>query len=211
MIQKLKMIAFVGSLFFIDMAFAAQIVTLDKDALGHLTKKSQTVNLDKEGLVAARETIATLKETLKPLMPAAGLAAPQIGLNERIFLFSWDRTAEHQAAVINPSFEPINEDKELGWESCFSIILGNGPYQAANVPRYKKIKVNYIDENGRAVTQILEGFGARVFQHEYDHLEGIENVHRADAEIKTFDTKEAIFDFMKSVKAKDKVKYIHPT
>lgn len=191
-------------------SFAAEIVTLDKDIAGHLTTKCQVVNLDKDGQIEIAKTIAVLKNTLKPLLPAAGLAAPQIGVNQRVFLFSWDRTEEHQIAAINPSFEPISDEKEFGWEGCFSIILGNGPYQLANVPRYKKIKATYWDENGQKVNQVLEEFAARVFQHEYDHLEGIENIHRGDAEIKMFESKEKLLAFMAEIKAKDTVHYIQP-
>ena len=187
----------------------AQIVTLDKDTEKHLTTKCQAINLE-NGLNEAQQTISLLKNTLRPLLPAAGLAAPQIGLNQRIFLFSWDRREEHQIGVINPSFTPVTEERELGWEGCFSILLGEGPYQLANIPRYRKIKVNYINESGQPVTQILEGFAAKVFQHEYDHLEGIENIHRKDAELKTFESKEATFAFMKEIKEKDQVNYIAP-
>ncbi len=206
----LKTITFIGGCIIMGITNAAEIVTLDKDTGKYLTSKCQIINLENNGLAEAQKTIAILKSTLKPLLPAAGLAAPQIGISQRIFLFSWDRTEQHQIGVINPSFTPVNDERELGWEGCFSIMLGDGPYQLANIPRYKKIKVTYINEQGQSVTQILEGFSAKVFQHEYDHIEGIANVHRKDAEIKTFGSKEAISTFMKEVKAKDKVNYIAP-
>ena len=186
------------------------IVTLDKDPQRHLTTRCEAIPLNEKGLKNANETIAHLKATLQPLLPAAGLAAPQIGLKERIFIFSWNRTEENIAAAINPSYEPIDNQKDLGWEGCFSIMLGKGPYQLANVPRYRKIKVSYINEQGKPVSQTLEGFAARVFQHEFDHLEGVENIHRKDAEIKTFDHKADMSAFMADIRSKDKVNYIPP-
>lgn len=193
-----------------DISVAAEIVTLDKDIDGHLTTQCQPVTFDKKGKSEIIQTIAKLKNTLKPLLPAAGLAAPQIGINQRIFIFSWDRSEEHQLAAVNPSFIPIGSEKEFSWEGCFSIILGNGPYQLANVPRYKKIKATFWNEKGQLINRVLEGFAARVFQHEYDHLEGMENIHRKDAEVKTFENKETLWAFMDDVKAKDETHYIPP-
>lgn len=193
-----------------DTAFATHILTLDQDSKGHLTTKCQELTLTAEGFEQIHKITEALHKALKPHLPAAGLAAPQIGLTQRVFLFSWDRTEEHLISVINPSFEPLHPEKEFGWKGCFSIILGKGPYQVANVPRYKKIRVAYRDEKGKMITQILEGFAARVFQHEYDHLEGIENIHRKDAEIKTFETRESLLTFMNEVKKHDTVQYIKP-
>lgn len=190
-------------------ASTAEIITLDKDIRGHLTTRCQSVSLDKNH-TEILNTITLLKNTLQPLLPAAGLAAPQIGINQRIFLFSWDRSEEHQIVAINPSFTPVEQETELGWEGCFSIILGDGPYQLANVPRYKKIKVRYWNENGQYKEAVLEGFAARVFQHEYDHLEGIENIHHQEAEIKTFASRKDVEVFMQQVKAQDKTKYLAP-
>ena len=191
MIHILKRLVLIGSLIGFGSINAAEIVTLDRDPDKQLTTQCQIVNLDKNGLADAQKIITELKESLRPLMPAAGLAAPQIGINQRIFIFSWDRTEPHQIAVINPSFTPIGDEKEKSWEVCFSVLLGKGPYQAANVPRYRKIKVTYLNEHGQSTTQTLEGFAARVFQHEYDHIEGMENIHRKDAEIKTFESRDA--------------------
>ncbi len=146
----------------------------------------------------------------KNLITCSRFGSTSNGITQRIFIFSWDRSEEHQIAAINPIFTPLNQEKELGWKGCFSIILGNGPYQLANVPRYKKIKASYWDANGQLRNVILEGFAARVFQHEYDHLEGIENIHRKDAEIKTFESREKLMAFMNEIKAKDKVNYIQP-
>ncbi len=189
---------------------SATIVTLDYDPQKCLTSPSQDIKLEKTNLEEAQKTITLLKSTLKPFLPAAGLAAPQIGINQNIFIFSWDRSEAQQIAVINPSFEAISEEKDTSWEGCFSLILGDGPYKIVNIARYKKIKVKYINEFGQPITQILEGFAARVFQHEYDHLKGIVTIHHQEAEIKTFESKEEAFSFMDQVKESEAINYIRP-
>lgn len=78
--------------------------------------------------------------------------------------------------MINPSFESLDDVREKDWEGCLSI-----PGIRAKVPRYSHIKVTYINASGGAVTQVLEGFVARVFQHEYDHLDGLVYLDRVES------------------------------
>ncbi|TXL16398.1 hypothetical protein BMR04_10090 [Methylococcaceae bacterium HT3] len=77
--------------------------------------------------------------------------------------------------MINPSFEPLSETQEKDWEGCLSI-----PGIRAKVPRYTQIKVSYTDTLGKLVEQTLDGFVARVFQHEYDHLDGLVYLDRVE-------------------------------
>ncbi len=86
----------------------------------------------------------------QPLAPAAGLAAPQIGINEQIFIFSWDRRFENIQVAINPTFFPLNETQEACWEACFSAILCKNACHIAFVPRYTRIQANFYDENGQS-------------------------------------------------------------
>jgi len=69
--------------------------------------------------------------------------------------------------MINPAFENLSNEMEKDWEGCLSI-----PGIRALVPRYKRINVHYNDEQGKQVELELQGFIARVFQHEADHLDG---------------------------------------
>jgi peptide deformylase len=69
--------------------------------------------------------------------------------------------------MINPRFQALTEEKEKGWEGCLSV-----PSIRALVPRYTAIKIHYLNEQGDEQTAELEGFVARVFQHEFDHLQG---------------------------------------
>ena len=106
--------------------------------------------------------------------PSAGLAAPQINVPLRIFLFQVPEGRCETGnvipitTVINPEIEYIGEEKELGWERCFSLndMVGE-------VPRFKHIKYTYQTLTGETVTQEASGFHARVIQHETDHLDGI--------------------------------------
>lgn len=185
------------------------IVTVDKDSQGCLAVTCTPVLLP-EDIRKAGQVITLLKEYLRPHLPAAGLAATQIGLTEQIFIFSWDRSEDHLCGVINPSFKPLEEKKEYGWEACFSTILGNSPYTLAYVPRYSRIIARYVNENGQETQQILENFAARVFQHEYDHLQGIVNVHRPDVQTKSFPTHAELLAFTTEVKKQDQVHYTPP-
>ncbi len=112
-----------------------------------------------------------------------GLAAPQISASWRMMIIASRPSERYPYApemeptlMINPSFEALSEMKEKDWEGCLSI-----PGIRARVPRYTQIKVNYINALGDAVTQELEGFVARVFQHEYDHLDGLVYLDRVES------------------------------
>jgi len=112
-----------------------------------------------------------------------GLAAPQISASWRMMIIASRPSARYPYApemqptlMINPSFESLSDAQEKDWEGCLSI-----PGIRARVPRYTQIKVNYINALGDAVTQELEGFVARVFQHEYDHLDGLVYLDRVES------------------------------
>ena len=143
---------------------------LDIVTLPHpcLTTKAKAIPNTPEGLVKAKEIIKKLTDTLRPRMPAAGLAAPQIDISDCVFIFSWDRSEAHLEAAINPSFEPLDDEMSMGWEGCFSV-----PLALAEVPRHQNILATYTNLEGQPIKSILRGFAARVFQHEYDHLQGI--------------------------------------
>ena len=184
------------------------IVTIDSPLQGVLKQKTEEIRRDE--LFLAREIVEKLGLALKPYLPAAGLAAPQIGIGKSVFIFSYDRDPKNLEAVINPSFTPVGDAKVEGWEGCFSVILSNGTWKLAKIPRYEAIRVQYLNLEGTKKEKTLEGFAAKVFQHEYDHLQGIENIDREDAVVKDFSTKEEMLDFMKQVKKEDSVRYKKP-
>lgn len=191
-----------------------QILTLRQDKHDVLSKVCQ-YDLDIptfEELAKYKDVSQQLNEALIPVPTSAGLAAPQIGISEPVFIFSWDRTPEHRQVAYKPSFTPLSETKKMGWEGCLSVLLEKtGPYKIAKVPRHESIRVTFYNEEGNLIQQDLIGFAARVFQHEYDHLQGTICVNHSEAEeTKTFDTEKELDDFMQAVKKENSIEYIAP-
>jgi len=130
---------------------------------------------DIQTLIAAMRTSLAATE-------GVGLAAPQIGASRRIIIVASRPTKRYPKApfmeatiMVNPAFEPCSEEIEKDWEGCLSI-----PAIRALVPRYRDIAISYTDPFGQTVSLRLEGFVARVFQHEYDHLEGLVYLDRIE-------------------------------
>lgn len=112
-------------------------------------------------------------------MNGAGIAAPQIGVSQRVVIFG-----QHDSAVKNPRYTDANEvpytvlinpiltligpDIEDGWEGCLSV-----PDLRGVVPRYKRLHYKGYDQFGNLIDRMVNGFHARVVQHECDHLDGI--------------------------------------
>ena len=186
-----------------------EIVTINSPLQQILRIKTE--DIQSHELPLAREIVEKLFLALKPHLPAAGLAAPQIGISKSVFLFSFDRDPKHLEGVINPHLIPCGETKIEGWEGCLSVILGNGSWKLAKIPRYETIKVRYLNTNGEIVEKVLDGFAAKVFQHEYDHLQGIVNIDREDAVVMDFTTEEEMLLFMQQVKKEDSLRYKRPT
>jgi peptide deformylase len=120
-----------------------------------------------------QQIIKTLQDTLATTQ-GVGIAAPQISISKRIIIIASRPTLRYPFAplmeptvMINPAFQALSDTREKDWEGCLSI-----PGIRALVPRYKEILINYTNQNGVLVEARLEGFVARVFQHEFDHLEG---------------------------------------
>lgn len=184
------------------------IITVDNPKKDFLLRKTEKIS-DTE-LDLAQEIYKKLFLALKPHFPSAGLAAPQIGILKSVFIYSFDRDPKNLEAIINPSFAPVSDKKVEGWEGCLSVILSNGIWKMANVCRYEKIQVTYQNLNGKVEEKVLEGFAARVFQHEYDHLQGIVNIDRQDATIKAFKTREELESFIVELKKHDSSSYKPP-
>ena len=105
----------------------------------------------------------------------AGLAAPQIGINIQLVIFGFKKNDRYPDAeevpftiLINPKITPVGDEIEDGWEGCLSV-----PGLRGVVPRYKKISYQGIDQYGKKIERNVDGFHARVVQHECDHLFGI--------------------------------------
>ena len=121
--------------------------------------------------------IADLIEDLFDTMGAAGgvgLAAPQIGVGLQVVIFGFERSERYPEAepvpetiLINPIITPLTDDEVLGWEGCLSV-----PGLRGEVPRCSRIRYQGLDEKGQTIDRTVEGFHARVVQHECDHLCG---------------------------------------
>ena len=118
--------------------------------------------------------IADMFETMAA-MNGAGLAAPQIGVSQRVVIFGVEANPRYPDAepvpttvLINPVLTPIGEDKEEGWEGCLSV-----PGMRGLVSRHKKLRYTGFDQHGQAIDRTVSDFHARVVQHECDHLDGI--------------------------------------
>jgi peptide deformylase len=105
----------------------------------------------------------------------AGLAAPQIGVGLRVVIFGVKANPRYPHAgevpdtvLINPVIEPIGAEKDEDWEGCLSV-----PGMRGWVPRFSRIRYSGFDEKGQRFERTVDGFHARVVQHECDHLDGI--------------------------------------
>lgn len=149
-------------------------------AYGDPVLRKMGIEIDKE-----YPELATLITNMKETMYNAsgvGLAAPQIGLAIRLFIIDAspfaedeDLTDEDRAALktFNRVFINAQIIKEEGEEWTFNEGCLSIPDVREDVSRQPKITIEYQDEDFKTHTDVLEGLAARVFQHEYDHIEGI--------------------------------------
>jgi len=121
-----------------------------------------------------------------------GLSAPQVDSSLRIFVMASYPNPRYPDApeidpyeVINPEIIAKSEEMEEDWEGCLSI-----PGIRGKVPRHKEIEVKYSDRYGKEKSEILNDFLARIFQHEFDHLEGIVFLDRLESSMDIITDKE---------------------
>lgn len=105
----------------------------------------------------------------------AGLAAPQIAVPKRVMIFGIEENPRYPDAepvastvLVNANYEVLEDSRVSGWEGCLSV-----PGMRGYVPRYRRIRYRGFDQYGTPVEREADGFHAVVFQHEYDHLDGI--------------------------------------
>jgi peptide deformylase len=123
-----------------------------------------------------RRLVADMIETMDDAF-GAGLAAPQVHIPLRLFIFrvpparatdDADDVPQATSVLINPQVELLGDDVRLRWEGCLSI-----PGLRAAVPRAWRIRYSGVDTEGQPVGREATGFHAGVVQHEFDHLDGI--------------------------------------
>lgn len=118
--------------------------------------------------------VRDLFETMQSVN-GAGLAAPQIGVDLQLVIFGSpernprypDRPLVPPTILINPVITPLGSDEQEDWEGCLSV-----PGLRGKVPRWSRIRYTGFDPHGAPIDRSVEGFHARVVQHECDHLVG---------------------------------------
>lgn len=126
------------------------------------------------------EHIATLEAKFDSEGPhMVGLAAPQIGIGKQIVIIKTPDGPEFKkwrpdltqtikkTILINPEYERVGEEKEEGWEACYSVAEYVG-----KVSRYHKVSYRAFDQQGNKIEGTAEGYLARMIQHETDHIRG---------------------------------------
>lgn len=118
--------------------------------------------------------VADLRDTMQA-QNGAGLAAPQIGVPLRVVIFGLDFNPRYPDAppipyteLVNPVLTPLTDEMEEGWEGCLSV-----PGLRGVVPRYARLRYQGFAPDGTPIHREVDGFHARVVQHECDHLDGI--------------------------------------
>lgn len=120
------------------------------------------------------QLVADMFDTMHAL-DGAGLAAPQIGVDLRVVIFGFRSSPRYpdappvpETVLLNPVLTPLSDEMEDGWEGCLSV-----PGLRGVVPRYRRLRYTGFDARGAPIDRSVDGFHARVVQHECDHLDGI--------------------------------------
>ena len=157
----------------------------------------------------SRDVGQLLQDMMETMEDATGvgLAAPQVYEGKRVIIFkSLRERGEEEAAesdfspltaLINPEFEPLDDDLAVGWEGCLSI-----PGITGAVPRYSRIVYRGYAPNGEEIEREATNFHARVVQHEIDHLDGVLFPMRMD-DLSLLTFNEELKNFMEHAMAQD--------
>jgi peptide deformylase len=123
---------------------------------------------------ALRELLQDMMDTMVAAN-GAGLAAPQIGVDLQVVVFGFQHNERYPDAppvpmtvLINPVITPLSDEMVEGWEGCLSV-----PGLRGVVPRHQRIRYQGVDALGQPIDREVDGFHARVVQHECDHLAGL--------------------------------------
>jgi len=144
--------------------------------MGHPVLREKAAAVSDPAAPEIRTLVADMIETMHDA-GGTGLAAPQVHVPKRVVVFEVGETRltgrpldrpQSLTVLINPVIEPLTSETELGWEGCLSV-----PSLKGAVPRFTRIRYRGIGLDGAPIDRTVEGFHARVLQHECDHLDGI--------------------------------------
>ncbi|MDD5368343.1 MAG: peptide deformylase [Anaerolineaceae bacterium] len=161
------------------------IVTLPEPILRRKAHKVTVFNHELQMLVD--DMVETMRQA-----PGVGLAAPQVGFSERLIVVEFGDEEDEEApkklfVVVNPEIISASTEIEEGIEACLSI-----PGLAGEVDRFSQITVKGLNRRGQPTRIKAEGWLARIFQHEIDHLDGILFVDRAKRVWKPSETEQEL-------------------
>ena len=165
-----------------------EIVFLPDPVLRRKARKVTTFDGDLQVLID--DMIETMREA-----PGVGLAAPQVGVSERVIVVEYAEDEEDEDGpkklyvLVNPEIVAPSEETELGIEGCLSV-----PGLIGEVDRHTSLTVKGLNRRGQAVKYKVNGWLARIFQHEIDHLDGIVYTDRATRVWKPREGEEAPVD-----------------
>ncbi|HVA35673.1 MAG TPA: peptide deformylase [Stellaceae bacterium] len=144
--------------------------------MGHPVLREKAAPVADPTAPEVRDLVASMIETMHDA-GGTGLAAPQVHVAQRVVVFEvgearlsgrpLDRPQE-LTVLVNPVVEPLTSETELGWEGCLSV-----PGLKGAVPRFTRIRYRGVGLDGKSIDRTVEGFHARIVQHECDHLDGI--------------------------------------
>ena len=129
-------------------------------------KANRLINITSKDIKIANQMMDTMIKA-----PGVGLAANQVGILKQIITINFEDKENDKRAnyiLFNPSIIEYSEEKVIMEEGCLSL-----PEQYADIERPKKIFLEYIDENEKNIKKEIDGYEARILQHEIDHLSGI--------------------------------------
>lgn len=138
-----------------------------------LRKVAEEIPPDQIRSIDIQRLIQDMIETMKEY-DGVGLAAVQVHQAKQLAVLEVADNPRYPekgrvplSILINPKITPLSEEMEEDWEGCLSVADLRG-----KVPRYKTIRLQCLDQNGKDLDFIASGFHARVIQHEWDHLQG---------------------------------------
>ncbi|MFZ3321872.1 MAG: peptide deformylase [Usitatibacter sp.] len=142
--------------------------------MGHPGLRERAKPVEQFGTPELRALLQDMEDTMAA-QNGAGLAAPQIGVLQRLVIFGVDQNPRYPDAeevpytvLVNPKLVMLTREIDEDWEGCLSV-----PGLRGVVPRYTRLRYTGFDIEGNPIDRIAEGFHARVVQHECDHLDGI--------------------------------------
>ena len=145
----------------------------------HPSLRAENAEITVEELKDEGKEIAQLAKEMLKVMYAAegvGLAAPQVGVNKRLMVYNPSGDSKKwldETILVNPKIVEYSQAKDVETEGCLSF-----PEMDGQVERSKWIKVTAMNLKGKKMKKKFTGWEARIFQHEYDHLDGVVYIDR---------------------------------